>query len=161
MQHEKSLSDSERSIFYSSWIYPAVHLFLGLSKEGVTLEEICERFSISRQRASDLAHFFLRTGLANEERGKYFPGVQSTFLEQGSPHLIKHHSNWRVKAIEKSESISAEELMFTAPLSISRRDFSSVREKIAQFIKSLSEIVKASEAEDIATINIDWFWVKK
>ncbi len=161
VQHEKSLTDNERSVFYSSWIYPAVHLFLGLDKRGVSLEEICERFSISRQKASDLVQFFLRTGLAKEERGKYFPGVQSTFIEQGSPHLIKHHSNWRVKAIEKSESIADEELMFTAPLSISKKDFTSVREKIAQFIKTLSEIVKESEAEDIATINIDWFWVKK
>lgn len=155
------LNDAERAVFYSSWLYPAIHLFLGVKKEGVTIEEISARFDFNRAKITDILNFFLRTGLATEKKGLFQPGVQSTFVEQGSPYLTKHHSNWRIKAIQKIENLSEQELMFTAPVSISKKDFSRIREKMAHFIKEISEIVKDSEAEEIAHLNLDWFWIGK
>jgi uncharacterized protein (TIGR02147 family) len=159
IEHEKSLNDTDRAVFYSSWVYPAVHLYLGIKPSGFSIEEVAERFDISRPRSAEILQFLLRTSLAIETGGKYKPGVQSTFVEQGSPHLIKHHSNWRIKAIEKSESITNNEMMFTAPISISKKDFGIVREKAVQFIKEVSKIVEKSEAEEIAQFNLDWFWL--
>lgn len=161
IQLEKSLNESERATFYSSWIYAAIHLFLGVDKRGVTIEEICQRFDLNRQKTSEILQFFLQTGLAKEKNGRYLTGVQSTFLEQGSPHLLRHHANWRVKAIQKSETLTPRELMFTAPISISKKDFDHLRERITQFLKELSDIVKKSEPEIVANLNLDWFWIDK
>lgn len=159
LQHEKVLSDAERASFYSSWIFPAAHLFLGIKKEGATLEEVMQRFNLPRQKTSEILQFFLRTGLAVEREGRYRLGIQSTFVEQGSPHLLRHHANWRVKAIEKSENIQLQELMYTNPVSVSRKDFDRIREKIVLLLKEISLIVKESPEEEVANLNIDWFWV--
>jgi uncharacterized protein (TIGR02147 family) len=157
---ERSLSDTERSVFYSSWIYAAARLYCSTKKEGRTLEEVAERFSISRQKAAEIIEFLERSGLCVRDDDTYAMGPQSTFVPQGSPYLLRHHTNWRLKAVQAAEVLSEEELMFTGVLSVSRADFILLREKMAGFIKEFSELVKGSPAEDVGCFNMDFFWLK-
>jgi uncharacterized protein (TIGR02147 family) len=159
--HERSLTDSERAIFYSSWIYSAIHLFTSTHKNGVALEEITARFNLSRFKATEIIQFLVSTGLCTEQSGRYSLGVQSTFLAQGSPFLTRHHSNWRMKAIQKSENISEEEMMYSGQVSLSRKDFESIREQLVTSLKNILRQVEPSPAENIASLNIDWFWIDR
>lgn len=161
ISHEKRLTDQDRTIFYSSWLYSAVHLFTSTNDKGLTLEEICSRFNVSRIKINEIIIFLLKSGLCNEHNGRFSIGVRSTFVERGSPHLLKHHSNWRLKAIAKSDAISNRELMYTGQVSISKKDFETVREKLTEFLKDTMSLVKDSPAQDIASLNIDWFWIDK
>jgi hypothetical protein len=149
------------AIFYSSWIYAAVRLYCSTSKEGRTLEEVAERFFITRPKAVEICEFLERSGLCVHAGDKYVMGPQSTFVPQGSPYLLRHHTNWRLKAVQAAESLSEEELMFTGVLSVSRADFALLREKMAGFIKKFSELVKDSPAEEVGCFNMDFFWLKE
>ncbi|MDG0817192.1 TIGR02147 family protein [Bdellovibrio svalbardensis] len=155
---EKRLTDLERSIFYSSHLYSAIHLFCSVGN-GQSLESILKKFEISRQRAQEILQFLLSNGLCIQKNGLYMMGTQSTHVEKGSPFLIKHHSNWRIAAIQKSENIADNEMMFTANISLSQKDFAKIRETLMQTIQEISETVKASPAEEIANLNIDLFWI--
>lgn len=159
-EHDRKLTEEERAVFYSSWLYSGVRLYTSTNPHGKTIDEICERFLIERAKAAEILRFLTKTGLCEETQGRYLMAVQSTFLEQGSPHLMKHHSNWRIKAIQSSDLITPDELMFTAPMSLSESDFKKIRETLAEVIKSASLTVKESEAQSIACLNIDWFWIK-
>ncbi len=128
VQPNKVLNDQERSVFYSSAIYSAVRLFTSLGA-GKTLGEICERFELSRARAAEILNFLEATGLCRVEGERYRLGAQSTHLEQGSPHLLKHQANWRIRAIRQSENLTPKELMYTSVVSLSRADFDLLREK--------------------------------
>lgn len=158
---EKVLTDEEKSIFYSAWIYSAIRLFSSTREKGVGLDDIMEKFLISRPQALTILSFLTSSGLLKEHDGLYTMAVQSTFLEQGSPHLHKHHTNWRLKAVQKSSLLLDKELMFTYPCSLSRDDFQKIREQVLQLIKSVSKTVKDSPAEDIACLNIDLFWIDR
>lgn len=160
-EHEKSLSEIERSVFYSSWLYSAVRLFTSVGEKGKTLDEITERFLQPRQRILGILNFLLSAGLVVQERERYKIGPLRTFLEQGSSHLVRHHSNWRDKAVQKADQVSEEELMFTSPISLSKSDFARVREEIAALLKSVSATVKDSPAEEIACLNVDLFWIER
>jgi uncharacterized protein (TIGR02147 family) len=160
-EHEKTLTEEQRSVFYSTWLYSAIRLYTSTREKGVTLEEVTQKFSLDRKRTLGILNFLVSTGLLCEESDHYKMGVQRTFIEQGSPHLTKHHSNWRVKAIQKSDHLSDQELMFTSPVSISKQDFGKIRESLAELLKSVSSTVKESTAEDIACLNIDFFWIDK
>jgi sRNA-binding carbon storage regulator CsrA len=46
---------------------------------------------------------------------------------------------------------------FSAPLTISKKDFDIVREEILEFIQNLSKRVDQSDSEIVACLNIDWF----
>jgi uncharacterized protein (TIGR02147 family) len=91
--HDKKLSEEDKAIFYSSWLYSAIRMFCSTAEKGRSLEEITGWLQISNARALECLRFLTRTGLCTHERGIYQMGVQLTFVEQGSPHLLKHHSN--------------------------------------------------------------------
>ena len=82
-------------------------------------------------------------------------------LEKGSTHLIRHQTDWRIKSIQAGEDLSEKELMFTCPVSLSKKDFEKLREEIVQFIKKFLDTVHQSPAEEIACLNMDWFWIRK
>ena len=95
-----------------------------------------------------------------ETDGIFSSGPVATHLEKKSPFLIKHHTNWRLKAIQAAESLSDQELMYSANVSISKKDFTVLREELMQVIQRFVEVVKPSPAEDIAQFNLDFFWIK-
>lgn len=160
VQPKRVLNENDRAIFYSSSLYSAIRLFTSVGEEGKSLLDICERFDLSRAKASDILKFLVDRGLCAELKERYFLGDQSTHLEFGSPHLARHLSNWRLRSIQQSENLTQKELMYTAPVSLSKDDFELLREEMVEFIKKFLEKVHASPAEEIACFNMDFFWIK-
>jgi uncharacterized protein (TIGR02147 family) len=155
------LSEQERTVFYSSTIYSAIRLFTSVGHQGKGIGEICERFDLPRNKAAEILNFLIGCGLLLERDGRYFMGAQKTHLEQKSPHFLRHHSIWRINAINHNQEVSDRELMYTAPVSISKDDFDLLREEMAQFIKKFLDRVHSSPAEEVACLNLDFYWVKK
>ncbi len=159
--HEKKLSEHDRTTFYSSWMYSALRLYASTAEDGKSVEELVDKFQLPRPKIIQLLEFLQSAGLVIKEKEKYKMGPQRTFLEFGSPHLLKHLSNWRMKALQRADELTEKELMFSSPISVSRADFQKIREQLADYIKQFSQIVKDSPAEDIACLNIDFFWIGK
>lgn len=160
VDQDRILTDLEKAVFYSSHLYSAVRLSCSIG-EGQTIADVASRFQIPRERASEILNFLVATNLCKEENGKIKLGTQHTHIERGSPFLPRHHHNWRVKALEKSDSMSDEELQFTGPVSLSQSDFRAIRERLVDVISSSLKTVKKSEPEDVAVMLIDWFWLKR
>jgi len=155
---EKTLTEKDQQEFYSSWLYSAIRLKCSIG-EGLSTEAIKTQFQLSNERAVHIIEFLLRTGLIIQEKMKYKMGSQSTFVGQKSPMAGRHHSNWRLKSIEKSTEITEKELMFTGPLTCSHKDAEVIREKMAQVLQEISEIVKDSPAEDLFYVGFDFIRV--
>lgn len=69
------LAHPRRAVFYSSPIYSAIRLFVSTSESGRSLDEIIERFEITRPKASKLIQFLRETGLIEEVDGHYKMGA--------------------------------------------------------------------------------------
>jgi uncharacterized protein (TIGR02147 family) len=161
VQAKKLMTEQEKSIFYSTALFSAVHIYCSTSERGKNLEEIASRFDISRAVASETLKFLVEAQLCFQN-GPYFTvGTQSTHLEAGSPYLLKHHINWRLRAIQVSEELKEEELMYTVNVSLAKKDFGLLREEMVQFIKKFLDRIHPSPSEEIATLNLDWFWIRK
>jgi uncharacterized protein (TIGR02147 family) len=158
---KKMLSEQERSVFYSNALFSSVRLYLSTSEKGFSLDEIAKRFELSNAAASKIIEFLTETGLAEESKGRFKMGAQSTHVGVDSPHLVRHHTNWRLKALQYAKDLDESELMFTSPVSLSKEDFQKIREKMVVVIKDFLAEVKASPAEEIACLNLDFFWIKK
>jgi uncharacterized protein (TIGR02147 family) len=158
---DRKLTDQERSVFYSSWLYSAVRVFTSIGQEGKTSAEIAERFDLELARVNEVMGFLVGSGLCIESNGRFKMGPQQTHLEFGSPYLTQHLRNWHMNAAQSAERIKKEELLFSACLSISHEDFAKVREMLASQIKTVADTVKNSEADEVACFNLDWFWVRK
>ncbi len=159
IKEHRSLTDLERSVFYSNWIYSAIRLFTSVA-EGQSLDAVAKRFALTRTQASEILSFLSAAGLCTEEAGVFKLGSQHTHLDSSSPFLNRHHSNWRLRSLHRSDHLTTEEMMFTSPFSVSTADFLKIREELVEVIRSTSKVIKHSPAEEVACMNIDLFWVK-
>ncbi|MBL7669703.1 MAG: DUF4423 domain-containing protein [Bdellovibrionaceae bacterium] len=160
VRQDRKLSEEEKSVFYSHWHYAAIWLWSSVGN-GQSLDDVSSRFQVARERGLEILRFLVEAHLCIFENGVYRMGSQSIHLERSSVHAPKHHTNWRLRAIEMSDRIMSEELMYTAPLSISRADFAKIRSLLTNVIKEATEKAIHSEAEDVACFNVDLFWIKK
>ena len=160
LDEHRRLNEQEQAIFYSNWIYLYVWLFTSV-EDGQTMEAVAEKLSLTRAKTAEILAFLKSTQLCLEENGKFRMNTQHIHLGVNSPFLSRHHLNWRMKAMQRADDLNEEELMFTSPISISRKDFKKIREEIVALIKSTSTIIKHSPAEDVACLNLDLFWIKR
>lgn len=160
MKTDRVITDQERAIFYSTWLYSAVRMHTSIGA-GQTVESVSKRFQISYQKANQILQFLAETGLCVQTGDSRFKmGAQQTHLEFGSPYLIQHLQNWRNKSIQYADRVTEEEMMFSASLSLGLDDFKKVREILVATIKDVAAIAKDSESEEIAFFNLDWLWVR-
>lgn len=158
-ESNKTLSESEKIIFYSDWLYSAIRLYCSFP-EGQTLDSIEQKFHLSREKTSEIIMFLINSNLCVEKENRYFIGPLMTHLGTSSPFLSRHHQNWRLKSLQKSNNITPQELMFTGPFSLSKKDFESIRSEILELISKTIKTVKDSEVETLAVLNIDFFYME-
>jgi plasmid maintenance system antidote protein VapI len=156
LEKDKILSDEEKAIFYSSWYYTCIWVFISIEK-GQIREDIISRFNLDKKTVNDVLEFLIMADLAYLENGRYFHKINRTHLEKTSPFLKQHHANWRIKAIQKKDHSELEDLSFTAPLSLSKKDFYFIREEMVQLIKKVSDTVTETKPEEIYCFNLDFF----
>ena len=152
----KTFSENDRAVFFSSWIYSAVFAATAI-QEGQTIDQISERTGLDRERVTQTLSFLIQTGVCMEKSGIYSMGEIHIHISNESPFVVKHHSNWRMKAIQKMDLRDAKELFFTSPMSISKRDFDVIREKLNQAVQNIVEVATHSSAEELVCLNIDFF----
>jgi uncharacterized protein (TIGR02147 family) len=151
----KAISESERAIFYSTWHYSAVRLLTSIPRFQM-LDPISEHLGLSKKQVREILDFLVRTGLCTELHSKFSMSEKNTHVEAQSPFVVRHHLNWRMKALQKVESLSPRELAFTAPVSISEKDFAKVREILLDAIQRIGKIVEQSPAEEVGFLTLDW-----
>ena len=153
------LNEEDKALYYSDWAYMAVWLLTSMPGfEDVT--KIAEHVGLPPKRISKIMEFLFKTGLCKEEKDGIGMGVSKTHLESNSPLITRHHTNWRLKAVENFEKMNNEELAFSAPLTISKKDFGKIKNDILEFIEKTSKTVASSQAEKLSCLNIDFFDVK-
>ena len=71
---ERRFSTEEKSVFYSSTLYSAIHLYTSTSPQGRTLDDIADRFGISHTKAVEIIRFLKDAKLVVEKKGYYNDG---------------------------------------------------------------------------------------
>ena len=89
-----------------------------------TKEDIADYLNVSLKSVKETLDFLLKVGLVAKDKDDNFKiGQTKTHIKRDHPLVSRHHTNWRLKTIKQLEDVSKEELVFTAPLSISKKDF--------------------------------------
>lgn len=157
LPNKKILDEIEQSIFYSNWYYSAIRLSTDIKNINDS-QDIAKFLSLPQPLVNKVIKFLLTTNLLKVENGSLSLNVKSTHLPDDSHFIYNHHKNWRIKAIENfCQFKTDEDLAFTAPLTISKKDFKQVRDLLLENIKAVSKVVNSSESEQLACLNIDLF----
>lgn len=158
LEVKQSLSEEDKAQFYSSWMYSALRLLTSIPKNQ-NMDSLIDYFNIPTKRAKSCIEFLLKSGLCKREKKKISIGPTHLHLDGDSPLIYNLHKNWRLKSFDRHEKLEIEELMFSAPLTISEADIPKVKDLALKFIQDVRKVVDKTEPESLMCLNIDWFKV--
>lgn len=155
------LTVEDKSKYYSSWLYSAVHMAVTIPTKTRQLEFICETLNVSEKTLEEVLQFLLQTGLIQRVPNGYIAGTTKIHLGDDSVDIIKHHSNWRIEAIKSLEVPRSNDVHYSAVASISAADMLRLREVVLEFIRVTVKEIGNSPEEELCVFNLDFFSLNK
>ena len=158
VEADAKLSPELQAEFYANWLHVAI--LTALTIDGArTVRGLATILKAPERKIVASLGFLSKCRMIEEKGGKYRALAMATYLEPDSPLIALHHTNWRVKALEKIKDRDPREFFLTAPFSVSHDDFQKVRAILTRTFEEIAAVVKPSTAEEAACLNIDFFQI--
>lgn len=159
---DNPLTTEGRTLYYSSWHYAAIHVILSIP--GLrTKSGIAQHLGISLSKVTEILEFLESVGLVKKLKNEYEISAQRIHLGADSPHFSKHHTNWRLRAIDSLNSINQAErgtsqnLYYSSAITVSKKDSQVIRSMLVKQIEEIKEIVRNSPEEEPFAFCLDFF----
>lgn len=152
------LPNEAKLIYYSSWLYSAIHMALTIPSLR-TVPALSEKFSISAKQTLEILEFLCKYGLAFKENNSYKNKSSLLHLEKESPLVARHHSNWRLRALNALDEIQENNFHYSLAFSVSKKDALRIREHMMKSFMEITEIIKPSKEEELMGLCLDLFRV--
>jgi len=154
LKGESSLKFEDEVMYYSNWIFAAVHMGSTISRIQ-DFEKMAEVLKIDKSELLPVVQKLNQMGLINFRDRQIRPGNTRLYLDGHSP-LIQHmHSSWRNKIIGLLSRDNTRNLHYTNCFSVSKKDFVRVKEILVQTIAATREVIGPSPEESLAVITMD------
>lgn len=153
---EELLSLEHRNIYYSSWLPMAIHIATSIP-ELTTKEKLSERLKIPLHKIAEVLEFLVKAGLVRQEQGHFHYHRGQLHLEDASPLIAKHHTNWRLEAVKRLEFGSREELHYSSVVSLAERDIQKLQELMISCVEKIRTVVRDSPEERLYSYSLDLF----
>ena len=151
-----ALSDQDKAIYYSSWIYTGVRNLLP-TPVGGELKSIAEKLGLPLEKVDKAVSFLIEIGLCESKQGKLFYKPGFTHLDSNHPLILRHHQNWRQRAIAKMDFYKDPHVHYTSPMSLSGSAAEKIRDRLREEIKQIIQESKEGSPDVGYCLNIDWF----
>lgn len=154
---KKTLSEIDQTKYYSSWHYAAIHMGVSLLRLQ-TRETLADHFNLSVERINEILEFLISINLVARQGSQFKVGVGRIFLGNDSSMILKHHTNWRMKAIESLDRNFKSDLHFSTVVTLSSDDVRKIKEHLVKHIEDIRGIVRESpKDEEIYSFCLDFF----
>jgi len=153
---KETLGREDQSVYYSHAHYAAIHMALTVPRLR-SKSALEKQFKLSSKKVQEVLEFLTSHGLAKREGIQYLPGANALHLESDSPLIPRHHSNWRLAAIQSLEDPHPGDLHYSGVVTCSEKDLPRVREKLSRCLADCIEIIQASPEEQVAALSFDWW----
>lgn len=150
------LTVEDQSIFYSDWSYLGAWLALTMSKFS-SIQKLAAHFHLPERKLAEVVRFLLDRGLLQKTADGFDSKEDVLHVGHDSPHVTKHHLNWRIKAIQMMDQRNDNNLFYTAPMVISSELKKKIRERLVKMIQSNTREAPAAPPEELVCLNIDFF----
>ncbi|OFZ80190.1 MAG: hypothetical protein A3K03_04660 [Bdellovibrionales bacterium RIFOXYD1_FULL_44_7] len=152
-----SLDLVAQTTYYSSWHYAAVHILTSIAGYQ-TKEAVAGYLRLPVKKVSDVLDFLCSVGLVRVEAGQFKLGVARIFLGNDSPMILRHHSNWRMRAIESLDRNLESDVHLSTIMSFSKKDLLRLKEQVIKGIEQTRSQARDSvPEEEIYCFCVDFF----
>ena len=160
IRSSSDLSEQDQMIYYSSWHYTAVHMCL-LVPELQTRASMSAFLGVQPQIIAKVLDFFLQVGLAQQRGDHFTAGPTRIHLPSDSPLIAKHHTNWRMRAIDSLDAPKEQDLHYSLIMSISDQTAEKIRDLLLNAIQAVEPVMKESEDKAVYSLCLDLFSVRQ
>jgi hypothetical protein len=137
-------------------MYGAIHVALSLP--GIdTVDALAELLMIPTEHCLRILSKLEDFQLVIKKEGKYQLTESLIHLSKDSPNIVKHHTNWRLRAIQSIETRNPNNLHYSASVTLSKEDFKKVKSILSDSIKNSIDVIKDSKEEGIYSLGIDFY----
>lgn len=154
-----TLNPEDQAVYYSAWYFAAVHIIVTIEAYR-TKDAIAEYLNLPKEKVTEVVDFLISVGLVRLEKGQLKPGTSRLFLGNDSPLIFKHHTNWRIRAIDSLDKGIKSDVHFSMVASLAREDVQKIKEKLVKDIQATRAIVTESKnEEELICFSLDFFKV--
>lgn len=154
------LDTLKRAQYYSHWLYAAIHMIVDIP-EFQTVSAIAAGLKISDSRALEVLQELERMQLIEHHQGLYQTGKVQLHLGSDSSEIRKHHTNWRLRALDSLDRNLKDEFHYSGIFTLSRDDFDVLKMILSKNLKSMIKTIQESNPEDVCSLNIDLFRINQ
>lgn len=158
--HAEKLSLEHQSIYYSSWLYPTLHMLVTVPNLR-TIAKMAAALKIEESIISEAILFLITCGLVVESKGQLLPGPTQIHLGKDSPHIRQHHTNWRISAIQSLTGQKENDIHYSTLSSLSLEDAEKLKLRFVQVIQDYVQTIAPSKEETVYNFNLDFYSVIK
>jgi uncharacterized protein (TIGR02147 family) len=151
-----SLSESHRVCYYSSWVYPTVHVACMI--RGLTLDELMQLASLGREAVTDALRKLEGIGLVKKAGPRWEATTKNIHLPSGHALTNVMHANWRQKTTQVlQERGGGEGLHYSGVHCLSLRDVAEIKARLTDVLLDVRKRIETSPSEALAIFCMDWF----
>jgi uncharacterized protein (TIGR02147 family) len=153
---KNEISAEDKNKYYETWMPLALHVAVSLPNLK-TREALAQHFHLPMKTIQSILKFLTETGVVVENNGVYSVGATSLHLDRDSHLIHRHHTNWRLRALNAIDQNKDTDFHYSAVYSLSRNDAEKIQAKIAQLIRENLKLVEPSKEEVIYCNVVDFF----
>jgi uncharacterized protein (TIGR02147 family) len=152
----EDVSEEDRGTYYSSWVYGAIRVGLTIPRLRKR-EVLSQALGIREDHLLEALAFLEKAGLIEREGEQYLPSKRHLHLGDDSSLIVRHHTNWRLRAMDAISRADKSELHYSAVVSLSAADAKRIRAILVNAVEMSMAVVKDSPEEELFVICADLF----
>ena len=150
------ITEKNQAIFYGHWHYIAILAALGVPKLQ-SKEALSDYFKIPVKRVSEVLEFLIGIGMAKAVGNRFLAGETRTHLGANPPMIIRHHTNWRLQAIQSIEKSLETDLHYSSVITVSRSDMQKIKMRLIKELEQIKAVIRESKDEAVCSFSMDLF----
>ncbi|MFS4459481.1 TIGR02147 family protein [Bdellovibrio sp. HCB2-146] len=152
------LTEEQKVLYYSNWLYTAIRNLIA-TPYGKSIQTLADKLGVPESKVEGVVQFLLESNLVTRgaESFDHKPGY--THLDASHPMILRHHQNWRQRAVHRMDHYKENHFHYTCPMAISNEAAKVLRASLLDQIKSLNATLQnhPEEPETAFCLNIDFF----
>lgn len=151
------LGGEEQARYFSEWYYAAVHA-LASTKGFENSDQIAQYLKLPRAKVQEVIRFLVETGILKKQRtGGWDVGSTRLHLKRESTLINRHHTNWRLKAVQSLEDYKTEDLHYSSIISVAEADRERIMSLVVELIEKSAKIINETEPTGASALCLDLF----
>lgn len=156
VKQQTALSPEAQATYYSHWYYAAIHMLVTVPQFR-TVRSLAKALRLNESLVEKVIAFLLSCDLLIEKGGEFMAGPSYLHLDRDSPNISKHHSNWRMVAIQSLENEEKNDIHYSTVSTLSKKDVEAIQSKLVEEIQNYVQTVSQSKEETMYCFNLDFF----